>query len=150
TVQRWGTAWCYPDKSRESDLPIDDSDMGCDCPDKKCEIREAWKRQISTIEIAKEDAISDDAQEVWNLLAEGGIDNILIMGVHLNMWVVGRPMAIRQMTNEGKNVVLVRDMTDTMYNSKMSPFVNHFSGTDLVVEHVEKYWCPTILSSDIT
>ena len=31
TSERWGTAWCWPDVTRESDLPIDDSDMGCDC-----------------------------------------------------------------------------------------------------------------------
>src|SRR5688572_26534836 len=45
TAERWGTAWCWPDPAREGALPIDDSDMGCDCPT-KCEIREAWKRQI--------------------------------------------------------------------------------------------------------
>src|SRR6185437_9441403 len=28
TEQRWGTCWLYPDKAREAELPIDDSDMG--------------------------------------------------------------------------------------------------------------------------
>ena len=27
--------------------------------------------------------------------------------------------------------------------------VDHFTGTDLVVEHVERYWCPTIESTDL-
>ena len=36
-----------------------------------------------------------------------------------------------------------------MYNLRMRPFVNHFQGTDLVVEHVERCWCPTITSADI-
>jgi hypothetical protein len=54
------------------------------------------------------------------------------------------------MVNVGKNVLLIRDMTDTMYNSEKKPFVNHFRGTDLVVEHVEKYWCPSIESTDFT
>ena len=31
TTERWGTAWCWPDGKREGVLPIDDSDMGCDC-----------------------------------------------------------------------------------------------------------------------
>ena len=44
---------------------------------------------------------------------------------------------------------LVRDMTDTMYNSRKRPFVSHFRGTDLVVEHIERYWCPTITSDQI-
>lgn len=147
TVERWGTAWCYPDPKREPDLPIDDTDMGCDC-EKKCEIIPPWTRQIKSIDIADEDAITDNGQETFNLLAERGIDNVIIMGVHLNMCVLGRPFAIRQLVAQGKNVLLVRDMTDTMYNSRMKPFVNHFDGTDLVVAHVEKNWCPSITSTD--
>jgi len=149
TVERWGTAWCYPDPKREPELPIDDTDMGCDCAT-KCEIVPPWTRQIRTIDIADEDAITDNGQETFNLLAERGIDHVIIMGVHLNMCVLGRPFAIRQLVAQGKNVLLVRDMTDTMYCSKMKPFVNHFEGTDLVVGHVEKHWCPTILSTDLT
>jgi type 1 glutamine amidotransferase len=41
----------------------------------------------------------------------------------------------------------VRDLTDTMYNHRMSPYVNHFTGTDLIIEHIEKYVCPTITSA---
>ena len=40
TTERWGTAWYWPDGKREGVLPIDDSDMGCDCK-VKCEIRDA-------------------------------------------------------------------------------------------------------------
>lgn len=148
TVERWGTMWCYPDPKRESDLPIDDSDMGCDCAT-KCEIVPPWTRQIKSIDIAEQDAITDNGQETFNLLAERGIKHVLIMGVHLNMCVLGRPMAIRQLVTQGQDVVLIRDMTDTMYCSKMKPFVNHFDGTDLVVAHVEKHWCPTIASTDL-
>ena len=149
TSERWGTAWCWPDPKREPGLPIDDSDMGCDCP-RKCTIRDAWTRQISTIQIAEVDAITDNGQETFNLLTERGIDNVILMGVHLNMCVLGRPFAIRQMVQQGKNVALVRDMTDTMYNHEKSPNVSHFEGTDLVIEHVEKYWCPSFPSTDIT
>lgn len=146
---RWGTTWCWPDVPREAQLPIDDSDMGCDCPE-KCEIRDAWTRQIETIEIQDPDAITDDGQETYNLLEERGIQNVILMGVHLNMCVLGRPFAIRQMVNVGKNVALIRDMTDTMYDPRMKPHVSHFTGTDLVVQHVERYWCPSFLSTDIT
>lgn len=149
TAERWGTTWCWPDPARERDLPIDDSDMGCDCA-VKCTIREAWTRQISTIAMADGDAITDHGQETANLLAQHGIKNVILMGVHLNMCVLGRPFGIRQMTKIGKNVVLMRDMTDTMYNPDKKPQVSHFAGTDLVIEHVEKYWCPSITSSDIT
>ena len=149
TKQRWGTAWSWPDPESEPDLPIDDSDMGCDC-DVKCPIAAPWKRQIATIEIDHGlDAITHDGQELYNLFQERGIENVMVCGVHLNMCVLGRPFAIRQMVKLGKNVVLVRDMTDTMYNHKRRPYVDHFAGTDLVVEHVERYWCPSIESTDL-
>ena len=54
------------------------------------------------------------------------------------------------MARYGKNVVLVRDLTDTMYNSRSWPYVSHFEGTDRIVEHIEKYVCPTITSTDLT
>jgi hypothetical protein len=88
--------------------------MGCSCTGTACPIREAWTRQIATNEIAPEDAITDHGQETWNLLAERGIDHVILCGVHLNMCVLGRPFAIRQMVRLGKTVTLLRDLTDSM------------------------------------
>jgi len=150
TTERWGTAWCWPDPAFEGVLPIDDSDMGCDCPHPKCEIIPPWTRQIALIDIAGGDAITDNGQETWNLLQQRGIKNVILCGVHLNMCVLGRPFGIRQMVGLGKNVALIRDLTDTMYNPERPPGTDHFSGTDLVVAHVERHWCPTFVSSDFT
>jgi nicotinamidase-related amidase len=149
TSRRWGTTWDWPDAAREPEIPIDDSDMGCDC-EQPCMIAEPWKRQIETIAIDdSRDAITHDGQELYNLCAARGIENVIVCGVHLNMCVLGRPFAIRQLVKLGKNVVLVRDMTDTMYNHRMKPFVDHFAGTNLVIDHIETYWCPSIESTDI-
>src|SRR5437899_1248265 len=71
------------------------------------------------------------------------------MGVHANMCVLGRPFGLRQMAQNGKHVVLMRDMTDTMYNPSRWPYVGHFHGTELVVEHIEKFVCPTITSDQV-
>lgn len=150
TKDRWGTKWCWPDPEFEGVLPIDDSDMGCSCKEPKCEIREAWTRQNKGIEILGEDAITDNGQEAFNLLSAKKIENVILCGVHLNMCVLGRPFGIRQMVKLGKNVALMRDMTDTMYNPQRPPGVDHFTGTDLVVAHVERYWCPTFTSADLT
>jgi len=149
SAERWGTNWCWPDPEREPPLPIDDSDMGCDC-EPECELRDPWTRQIDRLRIDPADALTDDGQETWNLLQERGIDHVLLCGVHLNMCVLGRPVGIRQLVLLGKDVLLIRDMTDSMYDRDQRPFVDHFSGTELVVEHVERSWCPTILSTDLT
>jgi type 1 glutamine amidotransferase/nicotinamidase-related amidase len=140
--------WNYLDPATEGQLPIDDSDGGCDCQP-QCKTQNAWKAQHPAIQIADGDAVTDNGHEVYNLLRQRGVRNVIVCGVHTNMCVLGRPFGIRQLTRLGFNVALVRDLTDTMYNPRMRPFVPHDRGTDLVVEHVEKYWCPTITSDQV-
>lgn len=141
--------WCFLDPEKEAPLPIDDTDGGCDCPTtwKKGDPW-PWSRQHAAIEIVDGDALTESA-EAYYLMRQRGVENVIICGVHLNKCVLGRPFAIRQLTAQGLNVVLARDLTDTMYNPERRPWVNHFAGTELMVEHVEKYWCPTIASNGI-
>lgn len=146
-VKRPLQPWCNLDLERESRLPIDDSDGGCDCQP-TCAHGSPWTRQIDLLEIGPEDAITD-SDEAYHLMRQRGVKHVLVMGVHTNMCVLGRPFSIRQLVYQGLDVVLVRDLTDTMYNSRMFPFVNHHTGTDLVVEHIERYWCPTTTSNEI-
>jgi type 1 glutamine amidotransferase/nicotinamidase-related amidase len=137
------------DTEKTVGYPIDHSDGGCDCLP-VCKQGSPWTGQIDTIRIEDRDAISDSGVEVWNLFESQGIRNVILMGVHTNMCVLGRPFGLRNLANAGKNVVLMRDLTDTMYNSRMPPRVNHFTGTDFVVEHVEQYVCPTTTSNLFT
>ena len=60
-----------------------------------------------------------------------------------------RSFAIRQMTKWGVQCILVRDLTDTMYDPQDAPQVSHEQGTELVVEHIEKYWAPSCTSADL-
>ena len=112
--------------------------------------RAPWTRQAAAIKIDPDkDFITDDGKQNWLILESRGIENVILLGVHTNMCVLGRPFGLRQMAKNGKNVVLVRDLTDTMYNPAMPPKVSHFEGTDLVVEHVETFVCPTISSEQL-
>ena len=139
--------WCSLKPDVEGALPIDDSDGGCDgCPE--CPSFKAWSRQHPALEIRDGDAITDSA-EAFHLMRQRGITNVLVMGVHINMCVLGRPFSIRQMVRQGQNVLLVRDMTDSMYNHRKAPYVSHFRGTELVVEHIEKFWCPSVTSAQV-
>jgi len=140
--------WCkwIAKEEEEAGYPIEHSDGGCDCQP-KCPQGSPWRKEIAIINISDKDAISDSGVEIWNLLEHHGIKNVILMGVHANMCVLGRPFGLRNMARFGKNVVLMRDLTDTMYNSRAKPFVSHFTGTDLVVEHVERFVCPTITST---
>ena len=139
--------WCYLDEAYEAKMPVA---VAQPCDDDGA-IRPAvrhFDRQIETLEIADGDVITDSA-EAFYLMKQRGITNVILMGVHTNMCVLGRPFGIRQLVYQGQNVVLMRDMTDSMYNPRDEPYVHHHTGNDLVFEHVERYWCPTITSADI-
>jgi len=129
--------------------PIDASDEGCECTP-RCKPHRAWTRQTETITIAPQDIISDSGTELGGYFKQKGIKNVILTGVATNMCVMARPFGIRTMKKLGLNVVLMRDMTDVMYNPAMPPKVDHFSGLDLMVEYIEKYVCPSIVSSDFT
>ena len=139
--------WARRHPQLEPALPIDDSDGGCDDVP-PCRGGSPWRHQIDTIKIQEGDAITDRL-EAYYLMHQRGITNVIVMGVHENMCILGRPFSIRQMVKLGQNVVLMRDLTDTMYNPRRKPYVDHFTGTDLVGWHIEKYWCPTVTSDQI-
>ncbi|MBL8826057.1 MAG: isochorismatase family protein [Planctomycetaceae bacterium] len=134
----------------EDDEPAEHAAWAALLESKGLNPRAPWKRQVDGLRIdPKFDIISDSGVEIWNTLEQRGIKNVVLLGVHTNMCVLGRPFGLRQMAKNGKNVVLMRDMTDTMYDPSKWPYVSHFSGTDRIVEHIEKFVCPTITSVDI-
>jgi nicotinamidase-related amidase len=81
------------ERPAEPPLPIDDSDGGCDTGQPPW--HQAWTRQHPAIEIAPEDAISDNGDELYNLLQQRGIDNVILMGVHTNIWGPTPPPSVR-------------------------------------------------------
>ncbi|MBP85948.1 MAG: nicotinamidase [Planctomycetaceae bacterium] len=156
-------SWCSRIPAEEQAVyPLDQSDGGDDDdPAEHAEwaaklkkmgrnVGTPWLKQSDLITIDEErDYISDRGDEVWNVLEARGIKNVILTGVHVNMCVLGRPFGLRQMARNGKQVVLVRDMTDTMYNPARWPYVSHFTGTDRIISHIEKFVCPTITSDQI-
>ena len=141
--------WNKLDLKHEGPLPDEVAKAGCSCdsaepcgPDYR-----AWKRQIETIEIAPEDAVSDNGQEIYNLLRQRGIEHVIVMGVHTNVCVLGRPFGIRQLVYLGQDVVLCRDLTDS-YHRRVA--ASHFDGLKMIIRHIEQYWCPTITSQSLT
>lgn len=145
-------ARCPRDAAEEAAFPIDDSGGGCDDPI----VKEwngppyPWTRQHPAIEIVGFDGVSESGQEIYNFAKLEGITNIALMGVHTNICILNRSFGVRQMTRLGFHVALVRDLTDAMYDPRKRPFVSHARGTELVIEHIEAHWCPSILSADLT
>jgi nicotinamidase-related amidase len=129
-------------------LPVDDSDGGSDTGE-TIEKR-VWTCQHPAVQINQEkDYISDDGLQVLAILRNLEIRLLLIMGVHTNMCILNRSFAIKQMVRWDMPVALVRDLTDSLYNPALPPYVSHDWGTALVVEYIEKFWCPTIISTNL-
>lgn len=120
------SGWCPRGATKEPPLPFDNSRDRCDCTP-QCPHGNPWRRQIATIEIADTDAVTD-SDEAFFLMRQRGIENVVVMGVHVNMCVLGRPFSIRRMCALGQNVVLVRDLTDSMHDSLSEPLgLDHFA-----------------------
>lgn len=128
-------------------LPIDDSDGGCDTEGDTQ--HRAWTRQHPAIRIEPGDFVSDNGEEVYAVLKARGVETLFVAGVHTNMCILNRSFAIKQMTRWGVRCVLLRDLTDAMYDPKDAPYVSHDRGTGLVIEHIEKHWCPSARSADL-
>jgi nicotinamidase-related amidase len=144
-------ARCAREPLEERNFPIDDTAGGCDDPVvKEWKGPYPWTREHPAIDIVGFDGVSDNGQEIYNLFKQEGITNIALMGVHTNICILNRSFGIRQMTRLGFQVVLVRDLTDSMYDPRTRPFVSHTRGTELVIEHIETRWCPSVLSHDLT
>ena len=99
--------WHDWDESRESPLPAalaDDTPCSCE-PGEPCTAGGPpypWTHQISGVEISPIDAVTDDGAELLALLEEREIEDVVVMGVHLNRCVLGRPYGIRQLVYWGR------------------------------------------------
>ena len=142
-------SWCHRDEKREPELPVDVSKQACDDPVVGPAVQ-VFHRQNPGLDIIGYDGISDKGDEIYGFCKTHGIKNIVMMGVHTNMCVLGRPFGIRQLVRLGFNVALARDLTDAMYDPRQPPFVSHTRGTELVIEHIERHWCPSLEGIDLT
>jgi nicotinamidase-related amidase len=142
--------WNDWDHEEQSMLPATLADPGpcsCDSPEPCGDARPPypWTRQTPLIDIYPDDAVSDDGQEIFNLLEQGGIGDVVVMGVHTNICVLGRPYGIRQLVRLGKRPVLCRDLTDSFHRDPRG----HAWGTEQIVAHIERRWCPTVTSDQL-
>jgi nicotinamidase-related amidase len=142
--------WQPLDPSREPELPaslMNPGSCSCDSPEPCCEPGHSypWTRQIATIRIADEDVVTDDGHEVFSLLEHWDITDVLVMGVHTNICVLGRPYGIRQLVYLGKRPLLCRDLTDAFHRDARG----HTWGTREVIAHIERHWCPTVTSNQL-
>ena len=142
--------WHDWDAAREPPLPpplADDTPCSCE-PGEPCTMGGPpypWTHQIESIEIAPADAVTDDGNELFARLERREIQDVVIMGVHANRCVLGRPYGIRQSVYWGKQPVLCRDLTDSYHRDPRG----HLWGNEQMISHIERYWCPSVTSNQL-
>jgi nicotinamidase-related amidase len=142
--------WNEWDANIEGPLPpalADDTPCSCE-PGEPCTIGGPpypFTRQIETISVAPTDAVTDSGEELLALLEERRINDVVVMGVHTNRCVLGRPYGVRQLVYWGKRPVLCRDLTDAYHRDPRG----HAHGNEQMVAHVEQYWCPSVTSDQL-
>ena len=133
-------AWPLPAESQQTDTPTLDRKHN----------RVPWTRQHVAIEIdPSRDGIAVSGSEIYSYMRHHGIKQYIIMGVHTNMCIMHRTFAIKQMVKWGVPIALVRDMTDAIYDPFKPPYISHDEGTRIIVGYIEKFWCPTVDSSEL-
>ena len=133
--------------------------------------------QHEGIGIFPRDGLSDNAREIAGALLGGGFRQVVVTGVHANECLLTRPFGLRLLQRltlrggmggglalglahddqnsggggwgETVQVVLARDLTDVLYDPRDSPHCTHREALALVVQHIERYVCPTVLSSQL-
>ena len=129
-------------------LPVDASDGGSTTLDDN-PIGLVHRQHAGITIDPQADLITDEGAVVYGALQSRQIKRMVLMGVHTNMCVLHRSFAIKAMAKRGIDMVLIRDLTDTMYNPARAPYVDHDEGTRLVVGYVEKFWGATTESGDL-
>ncbi|MCL2060293.1 MAG: cysteine hydrolase [Oscillospiraceae bacterium] len=132
-------------------LATDQVGGGSDTRDELAPNTIVWTRQSPSIFIDEDrDIIAQEGDIVYSHFMKRGIKLAIYIGIHTNMCILHRSFAIKAMLRRGMDVALVRDLTDAMYDPARPPYVSHAEGTALVISFIEKFYCPTIGSDELT
>jgi nicotinamidase-related amidase len=107
-----------------------------------------WDAMHPDLVIDEEDLFSASTDEIYSLLSERGITDIIYMGVHTNMCVFGKPGAMSKMWKAGFNCLLARDLNDaiTLYNPEIAYTPD--KGTTEIDENLQSAGIPNVNMGD--
>ncbi|GHT17200.1 hypothetical protein FACS1894189_2640 [Planctomycetales bacterium] len=102
-----------PNKQEEVKVKFTAPRGKCLCgPGLPCVVNYGWDGMNPDFIIGENDLFSASTDEIYSLLAERGITNVIYMGVHTNMCVFGKPGALSHLWKAGLNCYLARDLND--------------------------------------
>ncbi|MDR2120588.1 MAG: NPCBM/NEW2 domain-containing protein [Tannerella sp.] len=113
-----------------------------------CIVNYGWDAMHPDLVIGDNDLFSSSTDEIYTLLSERGITDIIYMGVHTNMCVFGKPGAMSSMWSAGFHCMLARDLNDGF--STYDPDKNYTpdTGTAEIDENLQQAGIPNINMGD--
>jgi nicotinamidase-related amidase len=118
---------------------------GCMCgPGFYCGGNYGWDGMHPDLTLDHEDLISSSTDEIYSLLSERGITDVIYMGVHTNMCVYGKPGAISHLWKAGFNCLLARDLNDALTIYDPATGYTPDKGTTEIDENLQAAGIPNI------
>ncbi|MDR0521119.1 MAG: isochorismatase family protein [Planctomycetaceae bacterium] len=75
-----------------------------------------WDAMNPDLKVDENDLFSASTGEIFSILKNKGIENVIYAGVHTNMCVFGKPGALSHLYPHGFNCYLARDLNDAFTN----------------------------------
>jgi nicotinamidase-related amidase len=121
----------------------------CMCgPGIHCHGNYGWDAMHPDLVIEENDLISSSTNEIYALLADRGITDIIYMGVHTNMCVFGKPGAMSSMWSAGFNCMLARDLNDAYTTYEPDKNYTPDAGTTEIDENLQQAGIPNVNMGD--
>jgi nicotinamidase-related amidase len=107
-----------------------------------------WDGMHPDLIIEDNDLISSSTNEIYTLLLDRDITDIIYMGVHTNICVFGKPGAMSNMWSAGFNCLLARDLNDAFTAYEPDKNYTPDTGTTEINENLQKAGIPNINMAD--
>lgn len=124
--------------------PVPGFGSGCMCGNPSCQGNYGWDAMHPDLVIDENDLMPTDAEGLYSICRDKGITHLIIVGVHTQICVLGKPTGIRNMKRAGLHCILARDLTDALTGYVPHEKLLPDTSTAAIVAHFEEHLAPTI------
>ncbi len=120
---------------------------GCTCGPERCQGNYGWDGMHPDLVIGPDDLMPNDPGRLYAICRERGITDLLYVGFHTQVCLLGKSIGLRPMTEAGFRCALARDVTDA-HGHYLPGAETPDDFTAKVVAHFEKHLAPTFDFAD--
>jgi nicotinamidase-related amidase len=113
-----------------------------------CHGNYGWDAMNPDLKIDERDLISSSNDELYSILSERGVTDLIYMGVHTNMCVFGKPGAMSNMWKSGFRCMLARDLNDAMTTYDPDKGYTPDTGTTEINDNLQRAGIPNVNMGD--